>query len=160
MLTQERIDLIAFNFAQTGFKSKSGALRKTGYSDNYARALGLKLYDNVRVKQAIDDIKAELAQKQGLTKEIWINKVIDTERRAKNANDFCAEARQQDMQAKYLKVYNDEGSQDKPVQQLTINDIKVLIQSTQGPALPENLGIAGSQSGHLRPSEADTDEKE
>ncbi len=57
---QNTIDLIADNYCTNG-QVKGKALRSAGYSKHYSEHGGLKLFDNIRVKQAIDRRMADLA---------------------------------------------------------------------------------------------------
>ena len=67
-ITKEKAERIAQEYSKTGFLSKSEALRKTGYSNNYSKANGLKLYENVRVKAAIVGIMGDIAAKEQNTR--------------------------------------------------------------------------------------------
>lgn len=54
----ETVQAIAREYCSNGLK-KVEALVEAGYSESYARAIGLKLYDNVALKQAIEGIEAQ-----------------------------------------------------------------------------------------------------
>ena len=69
VLNNEKIELIAQNYAATKFMNKSQALINTGYSESYAKHGGLKIFDNIRLKTAIERIKAENKAKFELTVE-------------------------------------------------------------------------------------------
>ena len=56
-LSEEKANAIASEYMTNGF-AKVKALLSVGYKPSYANNPGLKLFDNVRVKQAIDRIKA------------------------------------------------------------------------------------------------------
>ena len=96
-ITQEKAEVIAQCFANTGFLNKSLALRNAGYSANYAKAFGLKLFDNVRVKAEIDRIKAKLDEKVNVSIE---SQLRDTLRFRKLAED------KENMQA--IGTFNDQ----------------------------------------------------
>ncbi len=57
-LSKEKAGLIASNYCTNGYK-KVKALLGSGYSTNYANNVGLKLFDNDRVKEAISRIQAK-----------------------------------------------------------------------------------------------------
>jgi hypothetical protein len=156
VLTQERIELIAQCFAELQFGDKTNALVKAGYKDSYARSgLGHKLYENIRVKEAIAKIKADLNRKTEVNIKIQRERVTKQYNRADEAGDTRTALTACDQLNKHIGFYDaDKGSQAKPVQQLTLIQIQQLIQNTQGPEIPDSLGIAGSQDGHIRPTEA------
>lgn len=110
-ITQEKADRIAQEYAKTGYLNKRQALENTGYSKAYSRAIGLKLYDNVCVKEAIANKMAEYAAKVGITIESVINMVVDTHARAKKANNHTAEIRAEDVLMRYLGGYELDNAQ-------------------------------------------------
>jgi phage terminase small subunit len=61
-VNQEKIDLIASEYCTNGYK-KVDALLKAGYKDSYARSIGLRIYDDIRLKQAIERIQAHTKTK-------------------------------------------------------------------------------------------------
>ena len=74
-MTEEKAERIAQEYAKIDYKGKIAPLIAVGYSPNYARALGLKLYDNVVVKAAINRIKAVTSEKIGLTVKFIVDKL-------------------------------------------------------------------------------------
>ena len=67
-LSEEKAQAIAAEYCTNGFQ-KVMALLAVGYSTSYANKVGLKLYDNDRVKQAVDRIQASTKAKTGYTVE-------------------------------------------------------------------------------------------
>ncbi len=65
-LSQEKASGIAAAYMTNGFK-KVEALLSIGYSDTYANNVGLKLFDNDRVKQAIAKIQAQATVEVGFS---------------------------------------------------------------------------------------------
>ena len=67
-LSEEKAQAIAVEYSTNGFK-KVAALLTIGYSKNYANHVGLKLFDNDKVKGALDKIKNAVIAKTGFTIE-------------------------------------------------------------------------------------------
>jgi hypothetical protein len=67
-LSKEKAGLIASNYCTNGYK-KVQALLDCGYATTYANNVGLKLFDNDRVKEAIARIEARNAVNQAMTVE-------------------------------------------------------------------------------------------
>jgi len=65
-LSKEKANLIASNYMTNGLK-KVQALLDAGYSTSYANNVGLKLFDNERVKEAIARIQASTVVKSEYT---------------------------------------------------------------------------------------------
>jgi hypothetical protein len=66
-LSKEKAGLIASNYCTNGFK-KVQALLDSGYKTSYATsAVGLRLYDNIKVKEAIACIEARNAASATMT---------------------------------------------------------------------------------------------
>jgi hypothetical protein len=65
-LSKEKAHAIAAEYTTNGFK-KVVALLSVGYSVSYANKVGLKLYDNDLVKQAIEQIQASTKAKTATT---------------------------------------------------------------------------------------------
>lgn len=61
-ITQEKAESIAVAYEKVGYKDKTNALISIGYKPSYARSIGQKLYDNIRVKDAIQAIKDKASQ--------------------------------------------------------------------------------------------------
>lgn len=85
-ITEEKAQRIAEEYAKIDYKEKVAPLIEVGYSPNYARALGLKLYDNVRVKAAIDKIRANVSQETGITITWVVNNLKKVAERCLNAS--------------------------------------------------------------------------
>lgn len=69
MITQEKAESIAQEYANNAFKDMTTPLLAVGYSQSYASTLGHKLYKNIKVIKAISQIKAKLAEKIGYSVE-------------------------------------------------------------------------------------------
>jgi phage terminase small subunit len=67
-LSKEKAGLIASNYMTNGLR-KVDALLDAGYSTSYANNVGLKLFDNDRVKEAIAKIQAKNAVDGDMTIE-------------------------------------------------------------------------------------------
>ena len=67
-LTDEKVNAITQAYFECDMV-KSKALVKAGYSDNYSRTRGLKLFDNDRVMTAIAKIQAKAAKKTEMSIE-------------------------------------------------------------------------------------------
>ncbi len=65
-LSKEKAQAIAAEYCTNGFQ-KVLALLSMGYKQSYAEKIGLKLYDNMFVKQAIRRIQAVQAAKTGFS---------------------------------------------------------------------------------------------
>ncbi len=65
-LSDEKARAIAAEYCTNGFR-KVDALLSLGYSKTYANNIGLKIFDNDRVVQAIARIQANLQAKTGFT---------------------------------------------------------------------------------------------
>ena len=65
---QSTVEAIAREFCSNG-RDKGSSLRDVGYSRNYSEHSGLKLFDNVRLIEAIASIDAISATKAGRTTE-------------------------------------------------------------------------------------------
>ena len=88
-LSDEKATAIAEEYCTNDFK-KVMALLSVGYSKNYANNVGLKLFDNNRVKLAIKRIQAVQAVKTGMTIE-RVQKMYESDRRfAKKCNQAGA----------------------------------------------------------------------
>ncbi|MHC4322700.1 MAG: hypothetical protein ACYSUX_00340 [Planctomycetota bacterium] len=88
-LSDEKAQAIAAEYCTNGFK-KVMALLSVGYKQSYAEKVGLKLYDNVLVKEAIKRIQAKQTAKTGMTIE-KMQKMYESDRRfAKKCNQAGA----------------------------------------------------------------------
>lgn len=65
-LSDEKAQLIASTYFTNGFQ-KVNALLTVGYSKHYANHIGLKLFDNDKVKLAVSRIQAVQVTKTGMT---------------------------------------------------------------------------------------------
>ncbi len=65
-LSQEKANAIATEYCTNGYKKVESLLR-VGYSDTYAKHVGLKLFDNDTVKQAISRIEARKSAETAFT---------------------------------------------------------------------------------------------
>ena len=65
-LSDEKANLIASHYCTNGYK-RVEALLSSGYKETYAKHVGLKLFDNVTVKQAIARIEAKNSAKTSRT---------------------------------------------------------------------------------------------
>ncbi|MHC4397997.1 MAG: hypothetical protein ACYS1A_20330, partial [Planctomycetota bacterium] len=61
-VSQDKVEAVATAYCDNGYK-KVLALITAGYKESYARTLGLKLYDNMRVVEAIRAIQAKRERK-------------------------------------------------------------------------------------------------
>ena len=67
-INKEKAELLASIYCTTGHYNKSESMVLAGYKDSYARSgLGLKTYDNIRVKEAIARIEAKSRAKTDYT---------------------------------------------------------------------------------------------
>ena len=69
-LSKEKAGLIASNYCTNGYK-KVKALLDAGYATSYANNVGLKLFDNSRVKEAISRIQARTAADTSFTVQAY-----------------------------------------------------------------------------------------
>ncbi len=75
-LSKEKAGLIASNYCTNGYK-KVQALLDSGYSTTYANNVGLKLFDNDRVKDAISKIEANNVVNTSFTLEAYQQQLRD-----------------------------------------------------------------------------------
>ena len=85
-LSQEKATAIATEYYTNGFK-KVVALLSVGYSHNYANNVGLKLFDNDRVKTALERIRIAQIAKTGFT-------IADAQRMYEEDREFAKKCRQ------------------------------------------------------------------
>jgi len=140
-LSEEKAQLIATEYATNGFK-KVMALLSVGYSHNYANHVGLKLFDNDKVKTALARIKAMTVSKTGFT-------LADAQRMYEEDRDFARSCRQSGAAVTattgICRLYGmdkDAGGGEKTV----------IIISPKAPKVIESTVVS--------PQEADTDDKE
>ena len=140
-LSEEKAQLIATEYATNGFK-KVMALLSVGYSHNYANHVGLKLFDNDKVKTALARIKAMTVSKTGFT-------LADAQRMYEEDRDFARSCRQSGAAVTattgICRLYGmdkDAGGDEKTV----------IIISPKAPKVIESTVVS--------PQEADTDDKE
>ena len=89
-LSEEKANAIAAEYCTNGY-NKVQALLAVGYSVNYANHGGLKLLDNVRVKQAIARIQANAQAKTGYTIDQYIQELDEARARAIDYKQVSAE---------------------------------------------------------------------
>ena len=90
-LSQEKAELIASEYMTNGLK-KVEALLSVGYSKHYASSgIGLKLYDNPLVKQAITKIQTVSASKTGYTIDQYLQELNAAIAHARALNQPSAE---------------------------------------------------------------------
>ncbi|KKL91763.1 hypothetical protein LCGC14_1891480 [marine sediment metagenome] len=140
-LSEEKAQAIATEYATNGFK-KVMALLSVGYSHNYANHVGLKLFDNDKVKTALARIKAMTVSKTGFT-------LADAQRMYEEDRDFARSCRQSGAAVTattgICRLYGmdkDAGGGEKTV----------IIISPKAPKVIESTVVS--------PQEADTDDKE
>ena len=127
-LTEDKIQAIAENYCNNGYR-KTDALIKAGYKESYATSgIGLKLYDNIRVIEAIEAKKAENRQEKGLTVESVRSRFLDLCDRCKAKNDRVNEARCLENLGKHVDFYAKDRGKDntQPIEQLSPEDIAEL----------------------------------
>lgn len=106
-ITQEKAEAIANEYIRNGFV-KSVALMTVGYSKTYAvSGLGQKLYENIRVKEAIKRKLAELAEELMVTQEIVAKKAEQHRALALAKDDISAANGALTLQAKAFGLLTD-----------------------------------------------------
>jgi len=87
ILSQEKANAIASAYMTNGYK-KVEALLSVGYKTTYANSnVGLKLFDNVRVKEAVARINAASNLKTDYTVDFVRQKMIKLLEMSEDAND-------------------------------------------------------------------------
>ena len=89
-LSQEKAAWIARKYCTNGYK-KVEALLSAGYSNTYANNIGLKLFDNSRVKEEIDRIEALNRARSGYTIDQYILELDEARARAIDYKQVSAE---------------------------------------------------------------------
>ena len=89
-LSQEKAAWIAREYCTNGYK-KVEALLAVGYANTYANNIGLKLYDNSRVKEEIDRIEALNRARSGYTIDQYIQELDEGRARAIDYKQVSAE---------------------------------------------------------------------
>lgn len=123
-LTDERAEAIAQAYCTNGFNKTNGlrSIKKADgsqyYSDGYCLTLGHKLYKNIRVKKAMDSIKAKIAEKVDVTVEFIVEKLLAGLILAEQKGDLVSMARFTELLGRHKAIftdkYQDTGSQDTP----------------------------------------------
>jgi len=105
-LSDEKACLIATNYCTNGNK-KTKALLRAGYKRSYAEHGGLKLFDNIKVKEAIARIQAGQQIAIDLTTaEVMADLKYGLER-AKEKDDLQSIARFAELRGKTLGMFKD-----------------------------------------------------
>jgi len=89
-LSQEKAAWIAREYCTNRYK-KVEALLSVGYSNTYANNIGLKLFDNSRVKEEIDRIEALNRARSGYTIDQYILELDEARARAIDYKQVSAE---------------------------------------------------------------------
>lgn len=116
-VSQDKADLIASNYMSNGFQ-KVKALIDSGYRESYASSVGLKLYDNVRVKESISRIQAGVKTKTNITVASIQSELEQVQADAKAKGDIQGQLRALELKGKTIAAYTDNSNivqTDKPV---------------------------------------------
>ena len=118
-LSEEKANAIASEYLTNGFK-KVKALLAIGYSKTYANNIGLKLFDNDRVKQAIDRINASVKANTSVTVQSIIKELDDLHVKADAKKDYSTVARCIELKGKTIAAFADKqvNIDDNEVKQL------------------------------------------
>lgn len=101
---KERYDAFASAYVLNACNGAMAA-RIAGYSPKRDFQTANRLVSISYIKQRIAEIREDLEQKVKETACKWLCRVKDTEDRAREAEDYTAEARQQEIIAKHLGYY-------------------------------------------------------
>ena len=85
-LSKEKANAIATEYCYNGYK-KVLALLSVGYKESYAKTLGLKLYDNIKVCDAIAVVEANKETKQVYSRLMGEQEYEEARDIAKNKHD-------------------------------------------------------------------------
>ena len=113
MITDEKIQVIAQCFAETNFLNKSLALRNAGYSPKYAKGVGQKLLDNVRVKAAVDKIREDNKAKFEVTEALITKELTDIAMNTKETQPAVS-VRAWDTLGRIIGVFSEDNAQKQP----------------------------------------------
>jgi hypothetical protein len=125
-LSQEKANAIASEYVTNGY-SKTKALLSVGYKPSYANNnVGLKLFDNVLVKYAINKIMASSKANTDITVQAIQAKLADVEARARECNDRASELRAIELQGKTIAAFTDSINTNDTTQQKAIDEQAML----------------------------------
>ena len=114
-LTKELANIIAHNYTTNGHK-KGKALFDAGYSLSYSKGLGLKIYDNDLVKQALRRIETLNQINTSLTQEEVMADLKYGLDRAKEKDDLPMIARFAELRGKTLAMFKDKVIQEEDIE--------------------------------------------
>jgi phage terminase small subunit len=97
--------LIDLNAAQAAIR--------TGYSAKTAKETGYKLLTKVHIQAEISKRRQELAQKTAITQEWVLNNFVELHKDAKDAGDFQAAIKANELVGKHLGFFEKDNDQSK-----------------------------------------------
>lgn len=118
---QAKIDALAAEYVNNGFQ-KVAALLAMGYSQNYANTTGLKLYDNIRLKQSIATITSKRLVKSDITVKTLQDDLLAVKAKASDKGDITSELRALELIGKTIGAFIDNLNTTNATIQLEIDD--------------------------------------
>ena len=105
-LTQERVNQIAAEYIAHNYK-KGEALLACGYSKTYANSIGMRLFNNVRVKDALRRMHANLSLKTDITMAFIQSEHLRLAKEAEEAGDLATATRNIEGAGRTIGAYTE-----------------------------------------------------
>jgi len=146
MITQEKAERIAQEYAKVGYKDKTSPLLAIGYSKSYAQTLGHKLYNNIKVIEAIKRIDKTVSRKTGITIGYVVENLRDIAETFK-ADQPAVAVRALELLGKHKGVFELDNAQ-KAINTRTFNLTQLTAILAADKALVKEIdGISGGIAG-------------